>query len=606
MLATLCGPGCLWAQEVNKRHVVILLPFAANVVTGKGAFDTAIEAGSRDGSVLYYREYLDADHLKNDARGEASLVQILRSKYAGHLPDVVLADGFDSLAFALKYATEIFGDTPVVFVSVEGSRIEGLQLPPRFTGVTHSDDVRGTLEVALRLHPGTSEVAVIAGTSEFDRYWLNRDRAIFDHMAGQVRFRYLTDLAASELLREVIHLPPHTILFVSSFSLDRTGQDFRDDEIPSLISRKANAPLYGLSASDGYVGGRPSGKEDGRFAAAIGIVRRILSGEKPSNIPIQQSRSKYPYVFDALQLRRWNVDLRLVPPGSLLLNQEPSFWELHRNLVLLVSSFVGLESLLIAILLIQRARRRHAEALLADRNAQLKESERSLRQLSGQLITAYEDERKRIARELHDDLNQRVADLGLSMSNMKRGVPAAMENLRREISSVQERLLSLSDGIRHLSHELHPGMLELFGLVAALRSHCAEFSAVTSLPALFETNCEEPVPPEIGLCLYRIAQESLRNAARHARATRVRVSLMQSGNRLQLVVADDGAGFDEREARSRGGLGLRSMEERAWIVNGTVELASREGSGTTVTVTIELSRPSGQATPPRALARKAG
>jgi signal transduction histidine kinase len=149
-------------------------------------------------------------------------------------------------------------------------------------------------------------------------------------------------------------------------------------------------------------------------------------------------------------------------------------------------------------------------------------------------------------------------------------------------------------------------MLELFGLVAALRSHCAEFSAVTSLPAEFETNCDEPVPPEIGLCLYRIAQESLRNAARHARATRVRVSLMQSDSRLQLVVADDGAGFDWREARSRGGLGLRSMEERAWLVNGKVELASREGSGTTVTVTIELNRSSGQAKPPRALTRKAG
>jgi signal transduction histidine kinase len=247
--------------------------------------------------------------------------------------------------------------------------------------------------------------------------------------------------------------------------------------------------------------------------------------------------------------------------------------------------------------LIQRARRKKAETLLADRNARLQESEYSLCQLTGQLIGAQEEERKRIARELHDDLNQQVASLGISLSNIKRGLPTSLENVRGELLSVQSRLLSLSDGLRHISHELHPGMLELFGLVAALKSHCDEFSAFTSISVEFEAHCEEEVASDTALCIYRIAQESLRNAAKHSRATKVRVNLMKSGNLLQLMVADDGIGFDVDEAFTHRGLGLRSMKERVRLVQGNMELESQPGGGAKLIVTIESNESHGASAP---------
>ena len=163
-----------------------------------------------------------------------------------------------------------------------------------------------------------------------------------------------------------------------------------------------------------------------------------------------------------------------------------------------------------------------------------------------------------------------------------------METTRGDIATVQSRLMTLSDGLRQISHELHPGILELFGLVATLQSHCRELSQVASLPIEFETDCDGAVPPDISLCLYRVAQEAIRNAAKHSNASKVRVILTKSAKALRLIVSDDGVGLDGEEPVRRRGLGLRSMEERVRLIGGDLELISRKGIGTTVTVTVAL------------------
>ena len=565
--------------------MAVLFPFGSRV-DGDSPLDAGIQSAGLGADVVFYPEYLDLQRFPT-ADHEESVVRYLRSLYLSQKIDLVFTVGFAGLDFALKHAREIFGETPIVFVGLEQSRLQALQLPPEVTGVTHFDDVRGTLETALRLQPDTTDVVVVAGASEYDRYWFRHDQPIFEQFAGRVRFRYLTDLPLLALLQELGHLAPHTIVFVHTISSDVSNQRFSGSEILDLITRNANAPVYGTTAREGFIGGPTTDDEDLHYSMALAIVRRILRGEKASNIPIQEARPNYPYVFNAQQLRRWNIDPNRLPPGSRLVNRELSLWQLHKGLISSVSSFIALESALIAVLLIQRAHRRKAEMLLADRNARLQESEYFLHRLSGQLIGAQEDERRRIARQLHDDLNQQVADLGISLSKIKRDVPAPLEDVRGNVASVQDRLMTLSDSLRYISHELHPGMLELFGLATALKSHCAEFTAATSIPVELETGCTESLPPDVALCIYRVAQESLRNIAKHSRATRVWVRLMKSESLLQLEVSDNGVGFDPQEALSHGGLGIRSMQERARLVRGNVELTSRMGGGTTVAVTIE-------------------
>ncbi|HEU5154724.1 MAG TPA: histidine kinase [Gemmatimonadales bacterium] len=236
-----------------------------------------------------------------------------------------------------------------------------------------------------------------------------------------------------------------------------------------------------------------------------------------------------------------------------------------------------------------------AQEALAASEAALRHSHARTRSLAGRLITAQETERTRIARELHDDVSQRLATLAIGLSSMKRELPAGCGHLSEELQRYQEWAVELADEIRNLSHELHPGVLRHAGLAAALKSVCGEVERKRGLAVSFEAAPDqlEDVPPEIALCLYRVAQETLHNAATHARARHVLVSLISRDDELELSVRDDGCGFDLGAARRKGGLGLLSIDERVRLVGGLVELTTAPGRGTTVAIRIPFTTRTG-------------
>jgi signal transduction histidine kinase len=232
-----------------------------------------------------------------------------------------------------------------------------------------------------------------------------------------------------------------------------------------------------------------------------------------------------------------------------------------------------------------------AQEALAASEAALRHSHARTRSLAGRLITAQETERTRIARELHDDVSQRLATVAIGLSSLRRGLPAGCAHLDDELQQYQDWAVEMADEIRNLSHELHPGVLRHAGLAAALKSVCCEVERKGGPAVSFEAPEQlEEVPPEIALCLYRVAQETLHNAAIHARARQVLVSLTYHENELELSVRDDGCGFDLAAARRRGGLGLLSIDERVRLVGGAVELSAAPGRGTTVSVRIPFGR----------------
>ena len=228
-----------------------------------------------------------------------------------------------------------------------------------------------------------------------------------------------------------------------------------------------------------------------------------------------------------------------------------------------------------------------AQEALAASEAALRHSHARTRNLAGRLISAQETERTRIARELHDDVSQRLATIAIGLSSLKRGLPTGSSALGDELQQYQDWTVELADEIRNLSHELHPGVLRHAGLAAALNSICGEVERKRGPAVRFEAPDQlEEVPPEVALCLYRVAQETLHNAAVHAGARHVVVSLVHRDPELELSVRDDGCGFDPAAARRRGGLGLLSIDERVRLVGGVVELSSAPGRGTTVVVRV--------------------
>src|SRR5262245_5794968 len=233
--------------------------------------------------------------------------------------------------------------------------------------------------------------------------------------------------------------------------------------------------------------------------------------------------------------------------------------------------------------------RKRAEQALREQQAMLRLSFERIQDLAGRLLVAQEAERKRIARDLHDDINQQLAGLSIGLSGLKRrlasGDRAALEGA---LATLQQRTMNLADSVRRLSHDLHPGVLQQVGLTAALESHCAEFQEQHGIDVIFFAAEElNAIDPDAALCLFRAAQETLRNVAKHAGAHHVQVALSREHDELTLTIVDDGAGFDAARVRSAGGgLGLLSIEERARLLHGSVRIASGAAQGTAVRIAI--------------------
>ncbi len=212
-------------------------------------------------------------------------------------------------------------------------------------------------------------------------------------------------------------------------------------------------------------------------------------------------------------------------------------------------------------------------------------SSTEVRELAGRLIVAQEQERARIARDLHDDINQRLAVASIRLSALRRKVD---ENSRQDVSQLQSDLIALSEDVRHLSHDLHPSMLSQTGLTAALAGLCqAQRHRYGPVIELKVSPQAKDLPEEVSLCLYRVTQEALNNALRHAEAQRIDVALTVGDGAVDLVITDDGRGFAASEEGHRG-LGLLSIDERTKLLGGSYRLCSTMGKGTELCIRIPL------------------
>jgi PAS domain S-box-containing protein len=210
-------------------------------------------------------------------------------------------------------------------------------------------------------------------------------------------------------------------------------------------------------------------------------------------------------------------------------------------------------------------------------------------ELLRRLVHAQEEEHRRIARELHDDLTQRLAVLAIDAGALEH-LPACPPDVAQRARAMHEQLVALSESVHSLSRQLHPSIVDDLGLVDALRSECSNLEQRDGITVKFEAR-EVPtdLPRRVALCVYRVAQEALRNITRHARSSQASVRLVARERELVLSVRDRGVGFDV-SARHRSGLGLESMRERARLIRARLTIRSRPGGGTQITVRVPLQR----------------
>lgn len=208
-----------------------------------------------------------------------------------------------------------------------------------------------------------------------------------------------------------------------------------------------------------------------------------------------------------------------------------------------------------------------------------------LQTLAGKLLTVQDDERRRISRDLHDDVNQRLGAIGLQLDSLSRNLPNSPTAMRKRIRAIRRHVSELSDDVRQLAYRFHQTTVEDLGLIVALQRYLNDFVKRTRVNVRFaKPRTAYPIPLRLATCLFRIVQESLGNVAMHAHATEVSVELGVKPDGITLVVRDNGVGMALDESLKRtGGLGLLSMQERARLLNGVVRWRSSPGAGTEVT-----------------------
>lgn len=686
------------AQVKPSRRILILYESAPESPLAK-----LVDQGLRsalDNSpyrVEFYREYMETAAFPDPADQQIFRDFYIR-KYQHRKPDVIIAVGPNPLQFMTEVHQESFPGVPVIFCLPNrvpgGFRVDG-----DFTGVQGDIAPSQTLDVALRLRPNTRHVVVVVGTTPFDKQQLAAIKEELKTYESRLDVSYVTDLTMPDLLERVRHLPSHTIILLGAVGGDAAGNRFTSDEAGPMIVAAANAPIFTLNdrlLRHGEVGGDVSDAvEQGRVSG--NMAQRILSGEKPQDIPAVKDEATY--IFDWQALKRWGMSEKNLPAGSIVLNRQPGLWETYKQFVL--AGFVVLLAQTMAILglLWERQRRRKIEAelrrseqkfsktfrqsplalaitrasdcrfmeindtfeeqagwrrdevtgltpldlgLLVDPEqrvefqkqlllkgnvhdfevrvrrkdgniltvlcsaesievngercvlsvaadiTQRKEAEVALSGLSCKLLEAQEGERTRIARELHDDISQRLAVVAVNLQTLRQESSAGNGNHR--LDEVCELVSGLESDIQALSHRLHSSRLEYLGLQVACAGFCKELSEQQRVKINFRAEgIPEALPNETSLCLFRVMQEALHNAVKHSGVNEFDVRLTGVSNEIALMVRDFGVGFDPSNMRNGHGLGLISMKERLRMVDGHLSIKSSP-QGTTILARAPVNR----------------
>ena len=650
------------------------------------------------GEVNFVVGYLEYSRLDDQAYLESE-GETLRRQYQSVKLDLIIPVNKPALQFALKNRNKIFPNVPIVFTAIDPElELSDVQNWPGVTGYAASQGIGPTIDLALRLHPDATSVAVVSNDKGL---WWAATHAELLHHRDKVTEIDIIGTPNGQMLERVAALPPHSVVLYQVLMSEYAQPAIDVYDASEIIAQRV--PTYSawenLVLGHGGVGGVYQKYVKGALKTAD-IAARVLLGTKPEDIPIVRD-----YGFDVLvdwrALQRWHIPQSALPPGTMVLYREPTPWEQNRNKIFAGLGVMVAQALLIFGLLWQRARKRKTEAELRKSEEKFSKSfrrsplavtitniqdarfievnaaferytgwnrdevlgrtpfdihlwerpeqrvalreellangsvrdlefkfrrkdgqvvtalgsaelievhgescalsvaaditdrklaEEALAGVSRQLVEAQEAERTRIARELHDDITQRLAILAINLETVKDDLSLSEAETSHRIEEACEQVSSLENDIQALSHRLHSSGLEYLGLEAAVSGFCREVSERQNLSIHVRFDgIPQTLPHEASLCLFRVLQEAVHNAIKYSGVRDFEVSLTGGANEIELSVHDSGMGFDPETARHTHGLGLTSMRERLRLVNGQLSIESKPQHGTTILARVPLN-----------------
>jgi PAS domain S-box-containing protein len=686
------------SEQLRQKNVLVLF----SSVQYSQSFLDLIEPSIRARlpvPITFYDAYLEDPQVEEKSYRESE-AETFRRRYAAVKLDLVITANPAALLFAVQYRDKIFPGVPIVFSAVGERDLDGQEWPQGVTGVATPLGFRETIDLALRLQPDTNAVAVVTGITTWDKRFLAIAHSELVRHQDRVREIDVVGSVNNQLLERVAALPPHTVVLFQAYPQYANQPEFGTWELLSAVEQRL--PTYSAFprlCTEGCIGGVY--EDNQKEVLVVGdIAARVLSGERPENIPIEHVTDLQARV-DWRALHRWHIQESALPLGGVILNRPLTLWDRYRGYIVAAIVLIVAQSLLIAGLLRQRARKRKAEAVLRESEKRFrvmanttpsliwmcdhegkvtylndrrlaftgahpnsgygdawnayvhrddlenvldrisralrsgesyseeyrlrrwdgvyrwmldvaaprvngdgafagligsavditdqKRAQEALEKVSGQLIEAQEKERRRIARELHDDICQKLALLSMEIEQTTGSMDALPTATKERLAEIHQHSIEVTSDVQALSHELHSSRLDYLGLVAAIRGFCKEIAEKHAVSIEFkDENVPKLLSKEVSVCLFRVAQEALHNALKYSGVRHFAVEVGGTAEKVQLVVRDPGAGFDVEEAKARGGLGLVSMQERINMLSGQFSIESRPGEGTKIVASVPL------------------
>ena len=560
------------SQGVGIKRVVILYTHRQMSPINKQWHSGIVDGIKQvyDGPMDIETEYMDVV-LQDDKEYFNEWSEVVRLKYSKYPPDVVIPVFFPAYAFAVMNREMFFPGCPMVFCAVPQSFAESQKSKRNITGVGGQFDNRPSMEVIKKVLPGTKKLLILSGKSRLD-IWLSEIAMRQSEIAfPEIEFKALAGLTPAEAALEFVQAGPDTAGLLLSFELDNYGNRMNTTEYLHELNKVSTVPIFGCYDTilgHGILGGALISPTD--FGKTTGkLAGRILNGESADDIPKDYSHT-YTIAFDHEELSKFGISESRLPAGAKVINRKPTIWSQYGRYISSGVAALLVQSAIIVSLLLNRSKR-----IAAEKEAQ---------SLAGRILSAGEEERRYLARELHDDVSQRLAAVSIETGTLENKMSESSE-IKVPLGKLKKNLISICDDLHRMSRHMHPSVLDDFGLSEALRSECGELSQRWGIP--IELHCSKrfpEIPKSVALCLYRVAQESLWNAIRHSGGSKITIELKSDAEFVYMDISDDGKGFEPSTVQKTRRLGLASMSERIRLVSGTIRTRSAPGQGVTISV----------------------
>jgi signal transduction histidine kinase len=605
LLAVVClivTVGVHAAEEGPAKRVLMVHSFGSSAppfTTHSTAFETTLtqEMGKRvdlDQVSLDMARYAQPDM-------EEAFVEFLLKRLAKWQPDLVVPIGSPAGRFVVKFRDRLFPGTPVIYTGMDRRTVPPDAITKNATFVGDDFKLAGLVEDILQLAPDTTNIEVILGATPLERYWTIEFRRAFEPFTNRVSFNFLNDLSFDQMLRQLSKLPPRSFILLGLFLRDASGVTHNEDEALQRLHAVANAPINGLYQNQlglGIVGGRLyQGELQGVESARIAI--RVLRGEPMSSFPPMFVGTQRPR-YDWRELQRWNISESRLSPDSVIEFRQPTVWERYRWYIVGALFIFALQAAMITGLLLQRTRRRRAEADLQRNREELAHVTRV--STVGELTTS-------VAHELNQPLgailsNADAAEMFLAAD------PPALDEVRDILADIRKDDQRASEVIRRMrnllqKHDLTPKSIEINEAVeevlklistgVSARKVAIKFERTAGLPRVW---CDPVHFQQVVLNLVLNGMEAMAGLPEEKRQVVVRAGPGDNGT-VRIAVADSGPGiptdklpklFEPFFTTKKEGMGMGLSIARTIVEahNGQIWAENNSGAGATFYFTVPV------------------